>query len=166
MSWDDAQAYVAWLSDQTGQRYRLPSEAEWEYACRAETTTPFSSGTTILTQQANFNGSYTYESGTMGEYREKTVPVCSFDPNSWSLFDMHGNVWEWVDDCWHGSYDRAPTDGAAWLEANDGDCSLRVLRGGSWFTDPTFVRSANLVSNCTDLRGGYGGFRVARTFTP
>ena len=129
VSWEDARAYCAWLSEQAAQPYRLPSEAEWEYACRAETTTPFWTGATIGTDQANYDGKYTYGSGRRGEYRRQTTPVDTFEENPWGLHDMHGNVWEWCEDCWSGNYHGAPQDGSASLQGN---CSLRVLRGGSW----------------------------------
>ena len=164
--WDDAQAYVAWLREATGQPYRLPSEAEWEFAARAGTTTPFSTGATISTSEANYNGNYTYGSGVEGEYRQQTLPVGSFDANPWGLFEMHGNVWEWVEDCWHDNYRGAPTDGAAWLEADGGNCSLRVLRGGSWGNYPRLLRSAYRLRLSTVLRSRDYGFRVARTLTP
>ena len=101
VSWDDAQAYCAWLSRQTGQGYRLPSEAEWEYACRAGTPTPFSFGGNISPEQVNYDGNRPYAGGKKGVYREKTVPVQSLPPNAWGLHEMHGNVWEWVQDAWH-----------------------------------------------------------------
>ena len=153
VSWHDAQGYVAWLSEATGEAYRLPSEAEWEYAARAGTRTPFFTGARISTSQAKFDGG-------------QTMPVGSFDANPWGLFDMHGNVWEWVEDCWHYDYDGAPVDGSAWLEAEGGDCSRRVLRGGSWKDFPRDLRSANRGrGNSVDRYWNYG-FRVARTLTP
>ena len=130
VNWKDAQAYVTWLSEKTGQGYRLLSESEWEYVARAGTRTPFHYGRTISTDQANYNGNYTYGSGREGEYREKTVPVGSYPTNEFGLHDVHGNVWEWVEDCGHDSYDGAPSDGSAWTSG--GDCSTRVVRGGSW----------------------------------
>lgn len=114
VSWKDAQAYCAWLSLQTGLRYRLPSEAEWEYACRAGTTTPFHFGERLRTDQANFDGNFTYNGSTKDEYRAKTVPVGSFAPNDFGLHDMHGNVWEWCEDTWHDNYRGAPADGSVW----------------------------------------------------
>jgi formylglycine-generating enzyme required for sulfatase activity len=124
VSWNDAKAYVAWLSRKTGKTYRLPSEAEREYVTRAGTTTPFWWGSSISTSQANYNGNYTYGGGARGEYREKTLPVDTFQPNPWGLYQVHGNVSEWVEDCWN---DSAPSDGSAWTS---GDCSSRVVRGG------------------------------------
>ena len=129
VSWRDALAYVGWLSGLTGKEYRLPSESEWEYAARAGTATPFHTGATISTDQANYDGNYVYGNGRQGAYREGTLPVGSFPANGFGLHDVHGNVWEWVQDCWHGNYEGAPSDGSAWAS---GDCSVRVLRGGAW----------------------------------
>ena len=140
MSWEDARAYVRWLSRETGERYRLLSEAEWEYVARAGTTGPFHFGATISTAQANYDGRFTYGSGREGRYRERTEPVGSFPANAFGVRDVHGNVWEWVEDCWHNSYRGAPGDGGAWTVG--GDCGRRVLRGGSWYLGPQFLRSA------------------------
>ena len=129
VSWEDAQRFVEWLREETGEPYRLLSEAEWEYVARAGTSTPFHTGGTISTSQANYDGNYTYGNGREGEYRERTVPVGSFGANAFGLHDVHGNVWEWVEDCWNDSYRGAPSDGSAWER---GDCSSRVYRGGSW----------------------------------
>jgi formylglycine-generating enzyme required for sulfatase activity len=159
VSWEDAQAYCAWLRRQTGQPYRLPSEAEWEYACRAGTTTPFWTGETISTEQANYDGNYTYRAGRKSEYRARTTPVDTFKANPWGLHDMHGNVWEWCEDCWNDSYHRAPTDGSAWLK---GDCSRRVVRGGSWSAHPTGLRSAIRLRHEPVNQMGYLGFRISR----
>ena len=164
VSWDDAQSYVEWLSAETGERYRLLSESEWEYAARAGTRGPFHFGSTISTDQANYDGNYTYGSGRKGVYREETVPVGSFPSNDFGLHDMHGNVWEWVEDCWHDSYASAPADGSAWTSG--GDCSRRVLRGGSWYFEPWLLRSANRSRYFTGNRNHYYGFRVARTLIP
>jgi formylglycine-generating enzyme required for sulfatase activity len=152
VSWQDAKGYVAWLSRKTGRTYRLLSEAEWEYAARAGTTTPFSTGATISTDQANFGGNG-------GSAKE----VGSFKANAFGLHDMHGNVWEWVEDCWNGSYSGAPTDGSVWTS---GDCTSRVLRGGSWYGNPRLLRSANRDRFTTDFRNYGFGFRVGRTLTP
>ena len=160
VSWDDAQAYVSWLSRKTGAKYRLLSEAEWEYAARAGTTTPFSFGSTISTSQANYDGNYTYGSGVKGEYRQKTTPTGSFSANSFGLYDMHGNVWEWTQDCWNDSYSGAPKNGSAWTS---GDCSRRVVRGGSWLDYPQYFRSAVRFGIGTSYRDFSFGFRVART---
>ncbi|MEC9369653.1 MAG: SUMF1/EgtB/PvdO family nonheme iron enzyme [Pseudomonadota bacterium] len=165
VSWLDAKTYVAWLSRKTGKEHRLLSEAEWEYAARAGTTTPFSTGQTITTVQANFNGDYTYNGSGKGQYRKKTTPVGSFAANAFGLHDMHGNVWEWVEDCWNGSYAGASTDRSA---RTAGDCSLRVLRGGSWSNGPWDVRSAIRYRRYTDNQYTVSGigFRVARDLTP
>ena len=160
VSWDDAKAYVKWLSEKTGEPYRLLSESEWEYAARAGTTGPFHTGPTISTKQANYDGNYTYGSGRKGRYRKKTTKVGSYPPNDFGLHDVHGNVWEWVEDCWNGSYEGAPEDGSAW---ESGDCRRRVLRGGSWFNDPLNLRSALRNRYSTGYRLGSVGFRVART---
>ena len=133
VSWDDAKAYVAWLSKKTGKSYRLLSEAEREYVARAGTATPFWWGSSITPEQANYNGNYVYAGGQKGEYRSKTLPVKSFKPNPWGLYQVHGNVYDWVEDCYHDRYDGAPTDGSAWTS---GDCTYRVLRGGSWVSYP------------------------------
>jgi formylglycine-generating enzyme required for sulfatase activity len=157
VSWNDTQAYCAWLSHQTGRSYRLPSEAEWEYACRAGTTAPFHFGARITTEQANFNGNDTYNGSSKGEYREKSTPVGSFPPNTFGLHDMHGNVWEWCHDAWHGSYDGAPTDGSAW---ESGDGVSRVRRGGSWDSKPRLCRAADRRNDDPANRNSYIGFRV------
>ena len=163
VSWDDAKSYVQWLSSRTGERYRLLSESEWEYMARAKTRTPFHTGGTISTDQANYDGNFVYGSGRKGVYRRKTVPVGSFPPSAWGLHDVHGNVWEWVEDCWNGSYAGAPTDGGAWERR---DCSVHVLRGGSWNTTTRFLRSAYRGGGSTGIRIDNIGFRVARTLTP
>ena len=164
VSWEDANAFVRWLSSETGKPYRLLSESEWEYAARAGTTGPFHFGSTISTDQANYNGNYTYGNGRKGVYRKRTVAVGSFPSNKFGLHDMHGNVWEWVEDCWHSDYSGAPTDGSAWTSG--GDCNKRVLRGGSWINSPRFLRAAFRYGYGTGNRDNYIGFRVARTLTP
>ena len=163
VSWNDARSYAGWLSRKTGKGYRLLSESEWEYAARAGTTGPFHTGETISTDQANYVGIRVYGSGRKGVYRKKTVPVGSFAPNGFGLHDMHGNVWEWVEDCWNGSYAGAPADGSAW---EGGDCGRRVLRGGSWFYSPRDLRSADRGWYGSGFRNLYLGFRVARTLAP
>ena len=163
VSWRDAQAYVGWLSEKTGKRYRLLSESEWEYAARAGTTNPFHFGGTISTSQANYDGNYTYGGGAKGVYRKETVPVGSFPANAFGLHDVHGNVREWVEDCWNGDYAGAPVDGRTWT---DGDCGKRVLRGGSWFFRPRSLRSANRGWSTSGFRYFDNGFRVARTLSP
>ena len=162
VSWADAQAYVRWLSEETGEGYRLLSEAEWEYVARAGTTTAFHTGATISTGQANYDGDSTYGSGRKGEYREQTVAVGSFPANGFGLHDVHGNVWEWTQDCWNAGYGGAPSDGRAW---ESGKCSWRVLRGGSWFSAPRDLRSAKRVGSASGGRSNNNGFRVARTLT-
>ena len=157
VSWEDAVAYTKWLSGQTGERYRLPSEAEWEYAARAGSVTAYSWGNEIGRNRANCDGC-----GSQWDNRQ-TAPVGSFSPNGWGLHDLHGNVWEWVQDCWNRSYQGAPTNGSAW---ESGDCSRRVLRGGSWFFDPRILRSAYRGRLTASSRLRIIGFRVARTITP
>lgn len=161
VSWDDAKEYVVWLSKRTGMSYRLLTEAEWEYTARAGTTTPFSTGHMVTAEQANFDGG-TYGGSAKGVYRQKTVEVGSFKPNAFGLHDVHGNVWEWVEDCWIQGYHGAPSDGTAWAT---GDCTWpgRVLRGGSWYADPRFLRSASRFRSTPSSRGSLLGFRVART---
>ena len=149
LSWHDAQAYCDWLSQLTKHSYRLPSEAEWEYACRAGTETAYSTGKTIAKHQANFDG-------------EQTLPVGSFPSNAFGLYDMHGNVWEWVQDCWHDNYQNALTDGSVWLKNDGGDCDRRVVRGGSWLDIPLDLRSANRISYFTVAAINYLGFRITR----
>ena len=163
VSWEDAQSYVEWLSGRTEHRYRLLSESEWEYVARAGTTGPFHTGATISTDQANYDGRYIYGPGRMGVYRRQTLPVGSFPANGFGLHDVHGNVWEWVQDCWNDRYTGAPSDGSAW---ESGSCSLRSLRGGSWSDGPWVLRSANRSWNGTGFRIDFFGFRVARTLTP
>ena len=157
VTWDNAQQYVAWFSKMTGQRYRLLTEAEWEYAARAGTMTAYFWGDEIGTGHANCAscGSQWDNSGP--------APVGSFKPNAFGLHDMHGNVWEWVKDCYHDNYNGAPADGSAWTT---GDCDRRVLRGGSWSPSPQTLRSAGRLSNPPDIRFYNLGFRVARTLTP
>ena len=166
LSWHDAQTYVAWLSGKTGKRYRLLSESEWEYVARAGTRTPFHTGSTLSTDQANYNGYYVYGCGQEGVYRGKTVPVGSFAANAWGLHDVHGNVWEWVQDCWKSNYQGVPADGSAWLGWLGSNCSDRVLRGGSWFNRPGILRSATRDWSGTGVRDINHGFRVTRTLTP
>jgi formylglycine-generating enzyme required for sulfatase activity len=163
VSYDNAKQYVAWLSSKTGKAYRLLSEAEREYVTRAGTTTPFWWGSAITPQQANYDGSaQPYEGGgSRGEYRRRTVPVDSFGPNPWGLYNVHGNVWEWTEDCWSATNGGNPQDGSA---RESGDCSKRSLRGGSWLSNPTNLRAA---SRLGDASGDSNfGFRVARTLSP
>ena len=152
VSWSDAQEFVKKLSDNTGKNYRLPSEAEWEYAARAGSQTAYSFGDNV---------------GELGRYgwfnnnsNNTTHPVGEKLPNAFGLHDMHGNVWEWTEDCWNENYSNAPTDGSAWTAGN---CSLRVVRGGSWYIDPQYLRSAGRDRFTTASRFSSVGFRVART---
>ncbi len=166
VSWEDARAYCDWLNrelDLVGRRdaYRLPSEAEWEYACRAGATGPFHFGATISTAQANYTGAATYGACPAGEHRKHTTPVGSFPPNEFGLHDMHGNVWEWCEDPWHDDYVGAPADGSVWRTG--GDDSLRVLRGGSWGNGPQFLRCAYRSANLPTGRSIGIGLRLART---
>ncbi|AFZ44411.1 protein of unknown function DUF323 [Halothece sp. PCC 7418] len=156
--WYKAKEFCQKLSEQTRKIYQLPSEAQWEYACRAGTTTPFYFGETISTDQANYNGNYTYGNGKEGIYREKTTPVGSFPPNAFGLYDMHGNIWEWCEDVWHENYEGAPNDGSPWLTG--GDHKLRVLRGGSWDVLPWLCRCANRYGYVPDIGYFNLGFRV------
>jgi formylglycine-generating enzyme required for sulfatase activity len=165
VSWEDAVAYAVWLSKETGAAYRLPTEAEWEYAARAGTTTPFWTGRCITTDQANYDGNYDYAvCGTnTGVYRQATVPVGSLPANPWGLHEVHGNVWEWVQDRYHDSYQGAPTDGRAW-EA--GGSSARVVRGGSWYGNSRGIRAAIRFDGDPELRSFNLGLRLARTLSP
>ncbi len=162
VSWDDAQAYVQWLSQQTGKSYRLPSEAEWEYACRASTTTPFHRGANISPRLANYTADTAWGTDAIRLGRKRTRPVGKFPANAFGLHDMHGNVLEWCADVWHDSYEGAPTDSTAWVEGGMQGC--RVLRGGSWKSGPSSLRcAARAVSVRPNLAPGFVGFRVART---
>jgi formylglycine-generating enzyme required for sulfatase activity len=162
ISWLDAIEFCDRLSQYTGKQYRLPSEAEWEYACRAGTTTPFHFGETITTDLANYNGDYTYGDGPKGVYRQETTPVGSFGvANAFGLYDMHGNVWEWCMDHWHENYEDAPIDGSAWIDPSASENASRLLRGGSWGSDPRYCRSAFRGRNNAGYRYDDDGFRVA-----
>jgi formylglycine-generating enzyme required for sulfatase activity len=138
VSWNDCQEFVKKLREKDKKLYRLPTEAEWEYSCRAGTKTPFHFGETISTDQANYNGDFTYGDGKKGVYREKTTPVGSFPANAWGLHDMHGNVWEWCED-WHGDYPQKDVVDPQGPEKGQ----ARVLRGGSWADNPRNCRSAH-----------------------
>ena len=164
VSWDDAVQYVAWLSKKTGKAYRLLTEAEWEYAARGVTKAtasyaPFSTGATIGAHQANYDGNFTYSGGRQGIYRQKTLDVGTFAKNAFGLHDMHGNVWEWVQDCYKDNYAGAPTDGSA---VTSGACELRILRGGSWNYYPQLLRAAYRYATVPGIRLDMTGFRVAR----
>ena len=159
LSWHDAVAYCEWLSEQTGARYRLPSEAEWEYACRAGTVTPFWWGSELTTERANYDGDYPYNNGPKGEDRGKTVAVDQFEPNPWGLYQVHGNVWEWCQD-WFADY----PEGEQTDPIYDGGGSLRVLRGGGWLNGGRFLRAAYRRGVGPGDRDGVIGLRPARTF--
>ncbi len=159
VSWNDAVEFCVRLSQKTGRSYRLPSEAEWEYACRAGTTTPFHFGDTVTPDLVNYNGNYPYGSAPKGIYRETTTAVGSFPPNSFGLYDMHGNVWEWCQDIYHDNYNGAPIDGSAW--ESGGDSKNRVLRGGSWNSNVVNCRSALHDGYSAGIRLRNIGFRVA-----
>ena len=160
VTWQQAKLYVQWLSQKTGGEYRLLSESEWEYAARAETKGDFHYGPEINTDIANYDGDYTYD----GVDRQKTVPVGTFPANKFGLHDVHGNVSEWVEDCWHEDYSRAPSDGSAWTSGDD--CENRVLRGGAWPSKPSALRSAKRFRAKAGKLYRDIGFRVARTLTP
>ncbi len=162
---DDAKAYAAWLSKKTGQHYLLLSEAEFEYVARAGTITPFWWGTPMTPEQANYNANIIYAGGgSKGVYRAGTVPAKSFETNPWGLYQVHGNAWNWVEDCWHDTYEGAPADGSARTTT---ECKQRVLRGGSWLSDPALLRAASRVLvNLPKGRSNDYGFRVARTLNP
>ncbi len=160
ISWDEAVEFCDRLTAKTGRSYRLPSEAEWEYACRGGTKTPFAFGKTLTTELANYDGNYTYADGSEGQYLEKTTPVGTFPANTFGLYDMHGNVYEWCEDHWHRNYDEAPDDGSAWLENSSKPGAERVLRGGSWFGDPWWCRSASRHDLAAGTRNDSIGFRV------
>jgi formylglycine-generating enzyme required for sulfatase activity len=164
VSWQDAQQFTAWLSKKAGKSYRLLTEAEWEYAARAQTkstdpSTPYPTGQTINVRQANYDGNWTYNGSSPGEFRQRTVDAGSLPRNAFGLYEMHGNVWEWVQDCYKPSYDGAPTDGSA---VTSGDCKLHIMRGGAWNYYPKFLRSAYRFATAPDVRTNNGGFRVAR----
>ncbi|OCQ92170.1 hypothetical protein BCD67_19680 [Oscillatoriales cyanobacterium USR001] len=176
VSWHNIIEFCARLSQKTGKNYRLPSEAEWEYACRAGTTTPFHFGETITPDLANYDGNYTYKEGPKGIYRQETTPVGSFQvANAFGIYDMHGNVWEWCADPWHDNYEGSPTDGSVWDENNNdnhyqsyidllvnirNDNRPRLLRGGSWYDSADNCRAAYRYLNSPDYRLNSIGFRV------
>jgi formylglycine-generating enzyme required for sulfatase activity len=157
LTWDEAGKYVKWLSRMTGQPYRLLTEAEWEYAARAGTTTAYYWGDEIGKGNANCIGCESQWDG------RETSPVGSFKPNAFGLYDMAGNVFQWVGDCYHDNYNDAPADGSAWT---NGDCNRRVLRGGSWVNAPRSLRAANRFGFSTVGRDDGLGFRLARTLNP
>jgi hypothetical protein len=155
VSWGDAVEYAKWLSGQTGKLYRVPTEAEWEYVARAGTETDYWWGNEMKSWMANCKGDSRWGGN-------QTSPVGSFQPNPFGLYDTAGNVWEWVEDCWHEDYQFAHTEGSAWLEANGDNCSGRVIRGGSWANYPEFLRASHRFWNDTDFRTNYLGFRLAQ----
>ena len=165
VSWDDAKAYVQWLSSRTGKSYRLPSEAEWEYVARAGTTTPFWTGATISTEQANYDGTYTYGAGKKGEYRQRTIPVGSLPANPWGLHEVLGNVWEWVEDCYHDSYAGAPE---RWKSLGCGQLFVRARGARRLLGQRPGARALGVPRLVSRPTSGvnYLGFRVSRTLTP
>jgi len=163
VSWYDAVEFCTRLSKARGREYRLPSEAEWEYACRAGTTTPFHFGETITTDLANYDGDYTYGSGSKGQFRKQTTDVGSFPANAFGLHDMHGNVLEWCQDTLHENYNGVPTDGSAWVDENANQ-NIRILRGGSWYFNPSYCRCETRNDLNPDSVGDVIGFRVVCEF--
>ena len=160
VSWYEAVEFCDRLSTRTKRPYRLPTEAEWEYACRAGTTTPFHFGDRIATDVANYDGDYAYGDGKKGKNRRATTPVDLLDnANALGLSDMHGNVYEWCQDHWHMNYEGALTDGSAW--STDNEEAGRVLRGGSWIDGPRNCRSACRYNGSPGYRFSYNGFRVS-----
>ena len=155
VSWDDCQDFIKKLREKDKKAYRLPTEAEWEYSCRAGTKTPFHFGETISTEQANYNGDFTYGNGKKGVYRKKTTPVGSFPANAWGLHDMHGNVWQWCQD-WYGDYPQKDVVDPTGPEKGQ----YRVLRGGSWHFSPEYCRSAIRVRDEPGNRSNNYGLRV------
>ena len=175
ISWDEAVKFCQKLSQKISKTCRLPSESEWEYACRAGTTTPFYFGETITPDLVNYDGNVSYGAASKGLYREQTTDVGSFPPNAFGLYDMHGNVWEWCADPWHDNHQGAPSDGRVWDGSSNNnryqnynllvniknDYRTRLLRGGSWNFDPAYCRSAiRDFSNAPDHANEYIGFRV------
>jgi formylglycine-generating enzyme required for sulfatase activity len=160
VKWDDVSAYMVWLSRKTGRSYRLLSETEREYAARAGTSTAFWWGPSITTAQANYHGGYSFAGGAKGEVRGRTVPADSFGANPWGLYNVHGNIWEWTEDCWNETNAGNPRNGRA---RKSGDCSSRVLRGGGWMNNPAHLRSAHRYYDSILNRNIDVGFRVGRS---
>ena len=158
VSWNDVQEFLQKLNAKTGKTYRLPTEAEWEYACRAGTTTPFNTGNNLTTSQANYDGNYPYNNNAEGEYRNKTMPVGSFPPNTWGLYDMHGNVWEWCSD-WYGA-DYSNSNSPQTNPAGPSSGSFRVFHGGSWYSYAQYCRAAYRSSDAPGRRTDIIGFRL------
>lgn len=163
VSWEEAVEFCRKLTSSTGRDYRLPSEAEWEYACRAGMTTPFHFGETITSELANYNSTTTYRFESKGDYRGQTTDVDSFPPNAYGLSDMHGNIFEWCMDTFHNRYDGAPTDGNAWIDAVNRPC---VTRGGPWILESSYCRSASRERFNPDSLNYLVGFRVALSIPP
>ncbi len=155
VTWQDAKAYAEWLSEETGKPYRLPTESEWEYAARSGAKQEVFAGTSEEAQLPEF-GVYADSSGN------RAAGVGSKQANEFGLQDMSGNVWEWVEDCWHDHYRGAPTDGEPWLEQGDGDCTQRVVRGGSWNNKPENLRASYRYRHPADNRNNKLGFRLAQ----
>jgi formylglycine-generating enzyme required for sulfatase activity len=161
VSWHDATEFCARMTQHTGRLYRLPSEAEWEYACRANTTTPFYFGETINSDLVNYHATEVYGSGTKGKFRQETTPVDQFEfPNAFGLSDMHGNVWEWCSDHWHSNYEGTPGTSTPWIDSDASESTFRVLRGGSWSYNPRDCRSASRYFYVAGDRVINFGFRV------
>lgn len=158
VSWDDVQTYIGWLNSKTGKHYRLPTEAEWEYAARAGGEAAYSWGYKAGHEFANYGKEECCSGLVSGKDQwENTAPVGSFAANPYGLYDMHGNVWEWCQDKWHGDYQGAPTDGSAW---ESGDSAIRVLRGGSWHSNAQYLRSATRDISTPVSRNNNVGFRL------
>jgi eukaryotic-like serine/threonine-protein kinase len=164
VNWNDADKFCKKLFELTGKKYTLPSESQWEYACRAGTNTAFYFGETITSDLANYDSRSAYRGSPKSESRKQTIDVGCFPPNAFGLYDMHGNVWEWCSDSWHGNYKGAPTDGSPWLYDYD---SLHLPRGGSWNSSPENCRSANRNGNAQQsFRLDTYGFRVVCPICP
>jgi formylglycine-generating enzyme required for sulfatase activity len=174
LNWNEAKAYVAWLSRKTGKSYRLLTEGEWEYAARAGSTTRYSFGDdekelcryvngADQTAKDTIPGAQNWTIAPCSDGYAYTAPVGSYLPNPFALHDMHGNAWQWLEDCWHPNYTGAPTDG---LARTSRDCSVRVVRGGAWWVSPSGLRSASRARNPADNRHDYVGFRLGRTLNP
>jgi formylglycine-generating enzyme required for sulfatase activity len=159
VSWNDAQKFCQNLSESTGKKYRLPTEAEWEYVCRAGTSTAFYCGDILTQQVANFGDGYIYRADVEHHYHRQTTPIGSFPGNNFGVYDTHGNVWEWCEDLWHRNYQGAPNHSRAWENGETSSC--RVLRGGSWLSDPWFCRSSKRTYLSPESKSNVVGFRVA-----
>ena len=163
VAWNNAAAYASWVSSQTGESYRLPNEAEWEYAARAGTVTAFSAGDCIDTEQANYDGNYGWnDCPKTGAFRRRTVEVGSLPPNPWGLNEVHGNASEWVQDCWSTDYEATSASSEGRNEVSIGACDLRVVRGGSWFDGPVNLRSAARSRNYSGFLDFTLGFRLVK----